>query len=104
MKELYENFDVNKKSLYFKDDGSVTEEKLKRRRNSRIKDYSFGYCSMESVLGGNTVSIVGNVGRHDFFIYFIFFIVLDCFLTLKNYFLSPQIFWVLLEMIIWKLN
>jgi hypothetical protein len=65
MTEIYENFDAKKKSLYFKDDGTIDEGRLKKRSNSRVKEYAFGYCSLETGFGEDAVSKVENVGRFE---------------------------------------
>jgi hypothetical protein len=87
MSELYENFDPKKKSLYFKDDGIFDEKKLKKRLNSRVKEYAFTYCSLETSLGESAVSKVGNVGRSGIIlIFFIFYIFIFFLLFLYLFF------------------
>jgi hypothetical protein len=67
MTEMYENYDVNKKSLYINEDGGVKNKDLRRRKNSRVSEYSIGYCPLENRLSRNAMTKIGNIGRY--FIY-----------------------------------
>jgi hypothetical protein len=63
MMEMYENYDANKKSSYINENGGVRESELRRRQNSRVSEYSIGYCPLEGSLTQRAKTKIGNVGR-----------------------------------------
>jgi hypothetical protein len=63
MTEIYENYDPRKKSSYINEDGGLRINELQKRHNSRVNEYSIGYCSLEGNLATGATSKIENIGR-----------------------------------------
>jgi hypothetical protein len=99
MMEMYDNYDPKKKSSFINEDGGIKEHELHKRKNSRVSEYSIGYCPVEGRLSFYSKTQVGNIGR-CFIIYVNLFICLfmsvDLYICIFIYYMKYIFFQVVL--------